>query len=230
MSESMLPAEADNSLDATQEPAEAAQEVTQEAQPQEEVQELILGKFKTTDDVIKSYDELQKRFGGFTGAPEEYQIPEELDAESTIVSELREYGKKHNMNQEAFNEMLAFGDQVLAANTEINKEAEMEALGPNAEQRLANIDGFLRNNLGDKYEEMAAVVNNAKTVELIESLIKSTAPSKLPSGPSMPVNVPTQGDIERMMTETDPNGRILYHYSEAQQKKVQDAIAQMHGH
>ena len=106
----------------------------------------------------------------------------------------------------------------------------MEALGPNADDRLKNIDGYMKNNLGDKYEEFKDVINNAKTVELVEALISSTSAAQLPTSSAAAIGVPTQGDIEKLMTEKDENGKTLYHHSASQQQKVQEAISRMHGH
>ena len=227
MSDSLLPAEADNSQD---NPAEAPAKIdapTAEAAP--EVQKLILGKFKTEQDVQKSYTELEKRFGGFTGAPEAYEMPEEVDPEDTFVKTLTELGAKNQMSQDTFNELLDLGEQMYATKADFDQEKEMEALGQNAGQRLANIDGFLRNNLGEKYEELKGVVNNAQTVELVEALIGATASAKLPTGASVPSSAPTQGEIESMMKETDAQGKIIYHYSKARQREVQAAFGAMSG-
>ena len=186
-------------------------------------------KYKSVSDQAKAYTDLEKRFGGFTGAPEAYEFADEVDREDTFVKTLADIGKKANMGQETFSEIMSLGEQMLSVQAEMAQEREMEALGPNAEQRLASIDGFMRNNLGDKYEALKEVVSNAKTVELVEALIKSTAPSKLPSAHAAPINVPTQGEIERMMQEKDPSGKVIYHYSKARQDEVKDAFARMQG-
>jgi len=225
MSESMLPAEADNSA----ETQSAAQETLSEGLLPAEPAELILGKFRTNEDVIKSYSELEKRFGGFTGAPEEYELPEEVDQDDTFVKTLSEIGKSTNMGQETFSKLMELGEEILSTKADLHQERELEALGPEAGQRLANIDGFMRNNLGDKYEDLKGAVKDAKTVELIESLIKATAPSRIPSEPSAPVNIPTQGDIEKLMQEQDAHGKVIYHYSKPRQQEVEAAIARMHG-
>lgn len=186
-------------------------------------------KYKSVADQAKAYVDLEKRFGGFTGAPESYGLPEELDASDTFIQTLSEIGSKNNMSQSTFDEVLELGEALLTAQDDLRLEREMEALGPEAEQRLANIDGFMKNNLGDRYEEFRDSVNDAKTVELIETLIKASAPSRLPTGETAAVGVPTQGDIERMMMEKDDNGRVIYHYSKSRQKEVEGAIARMKG-
>lgn len=187
-------------------------------------------KYKSVSEQAKAYNDLEKRFGGFTGSPESYELPEGVDAEDTFVQMLSEIGTSANMNQETFAKVYELGEQLLEANAGINKEKEMEALGDNAEERIANVDSFLKNNLGDDYERLMGGVNSAATVELVEKLIAKTAPAKLPTGNSVPVNVPTQADIDAMMSKTDPDtGRNLYQSSEAYRNKVRQAMAQMHG-
>ena len=209
--------------------SEPSTEVTSEQVTEQVEPELILGKFKTNEDVIKSYSELEKRFGGFTGAPEAYELPEEVDTEDTFVKTLSEIGIKNNMSQGTFHEVLELGEALLTAQDDLRMERELEALGPEAEQRLTNIDGFIKNNAGDRYEEFRDSIKDAKTVELIEVLIKASAPSRLPTDGGAAVGVPTQGDVERMMMEKDENGRVIYHHSKSRQKEVDNAIARMKG-
>ena len=186
-------------------------------------------KYKSISDQAKAYSELEKRFGGFTGAPESYELPEEVDPEDTYVKMLSEIGASANMSQETFAKVYELGEQLLQANTGINRERELEALGEHAEDRIANVDSFLKNNLGSDYERLMAGVNSAATVELVEKLIAKTGQAKLPTSASAVVSVPTQADIDEMMAKTDENGRNLYSTSEAYRNRVREAMARMHG-
>jgi hypothetical protein len=186
-------------------------------------------KYKSVSDQAKAYGDLEKRFGGFTGAPEAYELGEDVDPEDTFVQMLSEIGTSSNMNQETFAKVYELGEKLLEANAGINKEREMAALGDKAEERIQNVDAFLKNNLGADYERLMAGVNSAATVELVEKLIAQTGQAKLPTGNAVPVNVPTQADIDEMMNKTDENGRQLYHTSESYRNKVRQAMAQMHG-
>ena len=232
MSESMLSTEAGTSEESTE---------STEVQPTFSWSEGVAGegdkpewfkgdKYGSVADQAKAYTDLEKRFGGFTGAPESYELPEGLDSEDTFVKTLSELGAKSQMSQEMHGELLALGNSIFEAKQEFDIEKEMTALGSNADERLANIDGYMKNNLGDKYEELKDAVNNAKTVELVEALISSNIPAQPPTSSVSAVGVPTQCDIEKAMQEKDENGKTLYHYSSAQQQKVQDMIARMHGH
>lgn len=186
-------------------------------------------KYKSVSDQAKAYTDLEKKFGGFKGAPESYDLPEEIDSEANYVQMLSEIGQKTNMNQDTFSELLELGEALLSGKIDLDKEAELNALGDDAESRIGSVDAFLRNNLGDKYDYHKDAVNSAKTVELVESLIKATAPSKLPTDPEPTVKPVTQDDIEAMMTAKDENGHVKYETSEAYREKVYQAIARMNG-
>ena len=186
-------------------------------------------KYKSVADQAKAYTDLEKKFGSFQGAPEKYEVSEDYDPEDTFVKMLSDIGTKSNMNQSAFDEMLNLGNELLSANSSVNEEQEMKALGPNAQERLDNIDGYLKNNLGDRYEEMKDAVSSAKTVELVEALIKSSVPSSPAMGESIDPGTLSQGDIEKMMTEKDDNGKVIYHMSKSRQKDVREAFAKLKG-
>lgn len=184
-------------------------------------------KYKTVADQAKAYTSLEKRFGAFTGAPESYSLPEEVDSEASYVQMLTEIGQKNNMNQDVFGELLELGESMLSAKMEMDAETELNALGPDGQQRINDVDAYLRNNLGDKYEDLKGAVNNAKVVELVESLVKSTAPTQLPKDSAPAVEQVTQDQIEEMMTRKGPDGQTLYETSEAYREKVYQAMARM---
>ena len=94
-------------------------------------------------------------------------------------AELVEFGTKQNMSQAAMNEawdLLTAQEQAIE---EVSLEAEMEKLGDNAVERIKVVEQFMKNNLdGDTYERLRYAVNSAEAVELVEALVKSTAPAK----------------------------------------------------
>lgn len=186
-------------------------------------------KYKSVSDQAKAYTDLEKRFGGFKGAPESYQLPEEVDNDASYVQMLTEIGKKTNMSQDTFGELLELGEAMLSAKMDVDRQAELDLLGPDAESRLNSIDAFMRNNLGDKYDYFKDFANSAKAVELIEALTAATAPSKLPIDSQPAVEQVTQDQIEEMMTRKDANGQILFETSESYREKVYQAMARMNG-
>lgn len=185
-------------------------------------------KYKSVAEQAKAYTDLEKRFGGFTGAPEAYELPEGLDGEDHFVKTLSEMGLKNQMSQESFSELLDLGNSIFESKEEFDQEKEMAALGENAQERLDNINGFMKNNLGDKYDDLIGHVNSAKAVELVEALIGGTKGASLPHGSTVVTGKPSQGDLEGLMTEKGPDGKVLYHHSKARQDEVQQMMEKMH--
>jgi hypothetical protein len=139
-------------------------------------------KYKSVADQAKAYIDLEKRFGGFTGAPKDgYAMPADVESDDGLLSELQTFAADTNMSQDSFNrawELLATQSDVA---TQVSVEAEMARLGDNAEGRIKTIEQFMKNNLDtDTYEKVRHGVNSAESVELIEALIGATAPAKLP--------------------------------------------------
>ena len=137
-------------------------------------------KYSSVAEQARAYTELEKKFGGFTGAPKDgYVGPEGVDAEDGLLAELKEFASNNNMNQEAFNQAW----ELLTANEEayeqVSQEQEIAALGENAQQRIKNVEGFLKNNLdAETYEAARDLVTDAKSVQLIEMIVSATAPDR----------------------------------------------------
>ncbi len=186
-------------------------------------------KYKSVADQAKAYTDLEKKFGSFKGAPETYEIPETFDSDDTFVKMLTDIGTKSNMNQEAFGELLDLGNQLISASDSVKDELELANLGDNAQERLDHVDDYLRHNLGDRYDELRSAVANSKSVELVEALIKSSVPGQPNLGNVDGNHLPTQGDVEKLMTELDAKGKTLYSYSKPRQQEVLAAIAKMQG-
>ena len=88
----------------------------------------------------------------------------------------------------------------------------------------------MKNNLDpDTYERLRYAVNSAESVELVEALIKSTAPAKLPiDGVVQPGGVTWQ-DIEREMFKKDDNGNLLRSIDRNHEAKIQRMMKEYGG-
>ena len=117
-----------------------------------------------TDAVLKSYGELESKFGSFTGAPDEYgfnvsddmtakfeELGIEIDTKDDPLFEAAvQMAKDTGMNQEGFDSlanlylMTQLGDvEALKA----NNATEMANLGDRAEARISNLKSWGENNL-----------------------------------------------------------------------------------
>ncbi len=104
---------------------------------------------------------------------------------------------------------------------EVSQELELEKLGDNAQNRIKNVEGFLKNNLDpDTYDKARALVTTAEDIELVEMLVQATAPVKLPieGGPN-PEGL-TMEMIEEEMFKKDEHGNLLRSVNIEHDRKV----------
>ena len=162
MSDSLLSGgEATESAEAT----EATVETTETTQAE---QDLLLGKYKSADDLANAYKELEKKLGSkeetlreklleelqaeaFKDRPAsagEYQLPETIDEESAVNSELLQWWSSHafenGYSQEEFQKGIDMYVEAVSANAEpeIDMDAEAAKLGDNANQRIEAVSMF----------------------------------------------------------------------------------------
>ena len=92
--------------------------VTDAGESTEQVTTYMNGKYKSVSELEKGYENLHKRFGSFTGAPEEYSIAEgtELNAEHPILESIQSFGKENNLSNEGYQNLI----NVLVENEKAN--------------------------------------------------------------------------------------------------------------
>ena len=186
-------------------------------------------KYTSVAEQAKAYPELQKQFGGFTGAPKDgYANPEGFDAEDAMLKTFTEYASDSNMSQANFDK----GFELLTAQSnvahEVSVEAELEKLGDNAEQRIDRANLFLQNNLNsDKYESIKEFVTTADAVKLVEMLIPATSGANLPGNEDAGAGKLTLKEVEEVAFKKDDNGNYLRSIDPAYDKKVMNLYAQL---
>ncbi len=188
-------------------------------------------KYKSVAEQAKAYTELEKKFGGFTGAPKDgYSIVEGVESDDALWQELVSFGEKTNMSQSAMNdawELLSAQDQAVE---EASMEVELQKLGDNGVERIKVVEQYMKNNLdGDTYERLRYAVNSAEAVELIEALVKSTAPAKLPIDGYIEPGGLTWEDIESEMYKKSDNGQYLRSVDANHEAKIQRMMKEFGG-
>jgi hypothetical protein len=188
-------------------------------------------KYKSVAEQAKAYTELEKKFGGFTGAPKDgYSVIEGVESDDALWQELVSFGEKTNMSQSAMNdawELLSAQDQ---AAEEVSMEVELQKLGDNGVERVKVVEQYMKNNLdGDTYERLRYAVNSAEAVELIEALVKSTAPAKLPIDGYIEPGGITWSDIEAEMFKKHESGQMLRAVDPNHEAKVQRMMKEFGG-
>lgn len=136
----------------------------------------------------KAYTELQKRFGAFIGAPDEYEIglSDELKdrinleefSDDPLLEDAKSMAKEWGMSNERFNEMvgLFFKHQLSQDEAFENyKNEELKALGSNGQRRLDNIQQWAKANLdAENSEALFDALTSSRSVKAVEALIAKT--------------------------------------------------------
>ena len=174
---------------------------------------------------------MEKKFGGFTGAPKDgYKTVEGVEAEDALWQELVSFGERTNMSQSALNDAWGILSAQEQAVEEVSMEVELQKLGDNAVERVKVVEQYMKNNLdGDTYERLRYAVNSAEAVELVESLIKSTAPAKLPIDGYIEPGGVTWEDIEAEMFKKNENGQLLRSVDQNHEAKIQRMMKEFGG-
>jgi hypothetical protein len=146
-------------------------------------------KYKSVEDQAKAYVDLEKQFGGFTGAPEDYEvklqegIDFELDPEDGLLNEFKDFAKEAGMNNDTFNKFVnLYAEQTLADNKALEATAaehvaeQMKELGDKAEARLENVASWAKAQLGDEdlFNKFASNLTDAGLVEVFEAIMDKT--------------------------------------------------------
>jgi len=188
-------------------------------------------KYKSVSEQAKAYTELEKKFGSFTGAPKDgYSGPEGIESDDALLQELTEFASKTNMSQEAFGEAWELLSAQSGAAEEVSRDNEIAKLGSNAGERIKNVEGFLKNSLdAEDYENVMGLVTDARSIELVEALVKATSPVKLPiDGGESPTGM-TWSDIEAEMFKRSDDGQLLRSIDLSHENKIQKMMKDFGG-
>ena len=188
-------------------------------------------KYKSVAEQAKAYTELEKKFGGFTGAPKDgYSGPEGIEGDDALLQELTEFATKTNMSQEAFGDAWELLSAQGQAVEQVTQEQEIASLGDNAQERIKNVEGYLKNNLdAADYEVVRDLVTDAKSIELVEYLVRATAPARLPiDGGDHPSGM-TWADVEAEMFKKNDSGQLLRSIDSNHEAKIQKMMQEFGG-
>jgi len=176
-----------------------------------------------------AYNELNSKFGGFTGSPKDGYAPIEGYEESdALLSVFTEYAAKINMNQEAFSEGWALLEAQIGVTAEVSKENELAALGDNPQARIDKANNFLINNLSkEAYDDMKDLVDTARGVELVEALIPATSQHKLSNGNEEVSTGLTLDEVNEAAFKKDENGNLMRSVSKEYDDKIKAMYAKV---
>jgi hypothetical protein len=188
-------------------------------------------KYKSVAEQARAYTELEKKFGGFTGAPKDgYQLYDGVDADDALWSELVEFGTANNMNQSALHQAWELLTAQEEAIEQVSVEEEIGKLGPNANERITTVEQIMRNNLEPElYEKYRDVVTSAIMIEFIEDFSKSMRPAQLPIDGYVEPGGIEWADIEAEMFRKDENGNLLRSVDMNHERKIQRMMKEFGG-
>lgn len=195
------------------------------------------------DAVLESYNHLSKKFGAFTGAPEEYefslsdQLVEkgvELDKENPLIASFTEMAKEANMDAKMANTLVnmyvesQYADSLSFEDSEAERvQEEMKKLGDNADQRISNIANWAKANLNPEHVDgLAEVATTASGVQAIEALIARTKNSSVQATEAESAGVIDMQELHKLQFARDENGNRKMQVDPAYRKMVQDKYAQ----
>lgn len=176
-------------------------------------------KYKSVADQAKAYTELEKKLGGFTGAPEgEYELsfPDGVEGEwiegDPLMDGFKTWAKENNLSQDKFTDLLHLYVGNEAQATGVNRESELAAIGENAKGRLQAISQYAKANLSEEdYNGILQATTTAAGVKAIEALIAQTKNTKLPTDPSETTSGVTHSEIQARVADpryaSDPSFR-----------------------
>ena len=187
-----------------------AKETQQPEGETEERPEWLPEKFKTADDMAKSYAELEKtlREKGKV-APESYEMSEDigLDPEDETYKQFSEMAKTSNLTNEQLNSVLGFAVEAGLLDAPVY-ENEMKELGAEGDKIISSLKNFASNKLSeDEQEVFNGMIFTAKQAKLLNKVILGTNPTAIPAKAGESVGNSTD-TMQRQLSELLNNPKI----------------------
>jgi len=200
-------------------------------------------KYKSVSDQAKAYNELEGRFGAFTGAPESYefalseQLTEagvELASDDPLIAQFTEMAKEANMSQDMANQLVNMFVESEYAKSGASEEAEtariaeeMAKLGDNAHQRVSNIENWAKANLTpEQVEGLTEMATTAASVTALEALIAKSKNAPMQTADVNPVSAISRQELEALQFAKDENGNRKMQVDPEYRRMVQQKWAE----
>lgn len=176
------------------------------------------------DAAVKSYTELESKFGSFTGAPDEYVFnsSEEMTAKLTeagveinteddpLYQAAMDMAKETGMSQDGFDKLSNLYIMTQLGNAQADadyKVSQLQELGDRADQRLANINAWGEKNLDAQLlESLQSSLTTAAMVPILEHMIASTRNAAVSATEAAPAAAIDPAKLTEMQFAKDDNG------------------------
>lgn len=193
-------------------------------------------KYKTVADQAKAYTELEGKFGAFKGAPKDgkYEIEGINFEENPLMATVAEWGVENQLSPEGLENLVVKVGELAAKQQEEDKTAALEALGENAQKRLADIASWGRNNLSpEEYEQFQGLAQTAGHVQVLEKLIGMSKNSKLVKPDHITTDSNSRADqeaeIKKAYLATNEKGQRLMEVDPTYRKKISAQMKEFYG-
>lgn len=173
------------------------------------------------EEAFKSYTHLEQKMSGKSKAPEAYELGfsedfdaemiEGIDSEDPLIKSMMEIAKENDLGQEGFNKFLnAFiGSEIEDMKAfQAEREAEMNALGENKDQRIKDIKLWLDATLDKETATgLKASMTTASAVEGLEKLKEATRAPSLNVGDDLSSEmIDSHAELKERQFAKDANG------------------------
>lgn len=154
-------------------------------------------KYKSVEDQAKAYNELEKKFGSFKGAPEKYEVKLQEDlqdklafnADDPFYKSFESWAKEKNFSNDAFNELLnLYGYHLVKAELDLSKsykeqmEKEFEKLGEDRQKVVDEVAGWVKANVSeDDQDAVMQLANSASGIKFLHKIAKNDKYQKIDS-------------------------------------------------
>ena len=194
----------------------------------------IPDKFKDIGSLINSYKHLESRMGSMKGAPETYELDEQIfDAFDTdMLQDVTSIAREMGIDNDGVNALLGKALEAQNRIAEANWEMELNKLGPNAREQVAKDIQYLNANFSPEMAEtLQGMVQTADQYQALQSLIMDHRMGGNPApAAATPSQAPvTQAQIDSMLFAKDEFGNLKMETDSAYQQKVMGMMNSLHG-
>lgn len=197
----------------------ASQESSQESeQPQEWMwaedvkgqgarPEFLLDKYKSVAEQAKGYSEVVKKLGGFTGAPEEYNVDHlGLDPNQHTLKVIMDIGKDLNMSQEGLDKLVTRLADAQNQESETSIEQEVSKLGDEGEQIMKQYKYFRDNHLHPEEREVVGNwIKSAEDLKTFTAMTKGIYSQRVPTDVDRHLSSHTADTVKELRAEMSKN-------------------------
>ena len=208
---------------------EAVQETVEENVSRETSEvtrpEWLPEKFKTGEDLVKSYESLESKMGQkdkdireqvlaeaeakrYENRPEksgDYILPKEINEEEAVDNGLLQWWADHafsnGFSQEQFEEGIQMYADAINANAP-DYDNELKRLGDNGKERTEAVGLFAKNYFPEKlHESIVKIGETADGIMVLEHIMNEMKDAPLPSGDGSVAGAITEKDLQSMMKD-----------------------------